>query len=64
VSYLLAVLGLGAACALWVLVQRGSGSLGEAPCGDSAPDCSDCAIREAGCPTPRLGDAPGAPDAG
>ena len=58
-KYLVAALCLGAFCALWALLQRGSGRLGHLPCGDDEPDCAeDCSQRDAGCPPADAGALP------
>lgn len=45
-SYVLAILGLAGACALWYVVQRWSGRLDQPPCGEQDPDCDTCEIRD------------------
>jgi hypothetical protein len=50
VTYVLAVLSVGAACILWYGVQRwaesGHGVLGQ----EEDADCPSCGLRDAGCP--------------
>jgi len=55
VSYVLAVLGLAAACIVWFLIQKASGRLDEAECEGDPTHCDDCASRGERCP----GSAPG-----
>lgn len=56
-KYLIAALCLAAACALWALLQRGSGRLRDLPCGETEPDCTeDCSQRDAACPSGDLGE--------
>jgi hypothetical protein len=58
-TYLLAALGLGAACVLWFLVQRASGTLDAPLCGDAGSHCGDCAQAAGDCPLHSGGGAPG-----
>ena len=51
-SYLVAALCLGAVCALWALLQRGSPRIAGHACGESEPDCTeDCSQRDESCPS-------------
>ena len=43
-THLLAVLCLGAACALWYLVQRGSHATDDPACPEADADCGGCAL--------------------
>jgi hypothetical protein len=47
--HLLAPLALGALCVVWYLAQRGSGRLGEPPCGGPEPGCEACARSDGSC---------------
>ena len=49
-SHVVAILGLAAACALWVALQRWSGDGERAPCGEHGADCDGCETRGAECP--------------
>jgi hypothetical protein len=51
-SHLLAVLGLGAACVVWFLLQRATGRSEAPPCGGAELSCDGCARHDTGCPAP------------
>ena len=55
--YLIAVLGLAAACIVWFLIQRASGRLDEAECDEDPAHCEDCASRTDRCPGAAPDDA-------
>lgn len=49
-SYLIAILGLAAACMLWFWVQRWAGA-DEARAAGREPDCDGCERAETECPS-------------
>jgi hypothetical protein len=52
VSYVIAILGLAAACAVWYLVQRWAGLGDDPPREDDDPHCAVCESRGPDCPPP------------
>jgi hypothetical protein len=61
VSYVIAVLGLGAACVLWYLVQRWARPEGDPPCQAEDPHCGACETRGPDCPSLSAPDPASAP---
>jgi hypothetical protein len=62
VTHLLAILGLGAACALFYLVQRGAGATDDPACPEADADCGGCALGGARENREKLKRVPGAAD--
>jgi hypothetical protein len=50
VNYLLAVLGLAAACVVWYWVERWAGFEEDAEAGEAG--CEECGLRDESCPAP------------